>query len=73
MASKEQTKTKKPVTKAKTQSKKSGDSKEKYQDVKKFVHPAETWWGKAVVWVLVFGMVGFVVVAFILAIINSQA
>lgn len=69
MADKTQTKSKKPATKAKS----AGSTKEKYQDVKKFTHPAETWWGKAVVWVIIFAMVGLVVVSFVLVIVNSQA
>jgi cytochrome b561 len=38
-----------------------------------YKNPTETWWGKAVVWVLFFGMVGLILVGFILSIINGNA
>jgi hypothetical protein len=47
--------------------------KELPNDKKNFVHPAETWWGKAIVWFIIFGMVGLVILSFVLALINSQA
>ena len=35
-------------------------------------NPTEKWWGKLVVWIILFGMVGGIIFGFILAIINGQ-
>ncbi|MFP4187104.1 MAG: hypothetical protein ACLFSU_02910 [Acholeplasmataceae bacterium] len=40
---------------------------------KPFKTPTETWWGKALVWIIFFGMVGLVVLTFILALIEGDA
>jgi len=40
---------------------------------KPYKNPTETWWGKIIVWLLVFGMVGGVILSFILSIINNNA
>ncbi len=38
-----------------------------------FQDPTETWWGKIVVWILLFGMVGLIILSFVLAIIAGTA
>jgi hypothetical protein len=40
---------------------------------KHFVNPTDTWWGKAVVWFIIFGMVGLVILGFILAVAEGNA
>lgn len=40
---------------------------------KHFKTPTDTWWGKAVVWIIFFGMVGVLVLALILAIVQDVA
>lgn len=40
---------------------------------KPYKNPTETWWGKIIVWLLVFGMVGGVILSFILSLINGNA
>jgi hypothetical protein len=40
---------------------------------KPYKTPTETWWGKILVWVIFFGMVGLVVLSFILALIEGNA
>jgi hypothetical protein len=40
---------------------------------KHFVNPTDTWWGKAVVWFIIFGMVGLVILGFVLAIAQGNA
>jgi hypothetical protein len=40
---------------------------------KPYKNPTETWWGKIIVWLLVFGMVGGIILSFILSIINNNA
>ncbi len=40
---------------------------------KHYVNPTETWWGKAVVWIIVFGMVGLIILSFILVLIGGNA
>jgi hypothetical protein len=61
------------ATSSKPKTVKKNQKKSATDDKKPFVHPAETWWGKAVVWFIIFGMVGLVLLSFILALINSQA
>lgn len=36
-------------------------------------NPTETWWGKLVVWVLLMGMVGLIILGLVLAIISGTA
>ncbi|MBU1142146.1 MAG: hypothetical protein KKH92_00715 [Firmicutes bacterium] len=45
----------------------------KVEKKKHYINPTETWWGKAVVWIIVFGMVGLIILSFILALIGGQA
>ncbi|MDX9691097.1 MAG: hypothetical protein RBT45_01495 [Acholeplasmataceae bacterium] len=45
----------------------------KENNKKHYVNPTDTWWGKALVWALFVGMVGFVVIGLIVAIVNSNA
>ena len=40
---------------------------------KHYTPPTETWWGKIIVWVLLFGMVGLIILSFVLAIISGTA
>ena len=42
--------------------------------VKNHYHnPTEKWWGKVVVWLLLVGMVGAIIIGFIVAIISGNA
>ena len=45
----------------------------KKPEKKHFVTPTETWWGKAIVWALFIGMVGFVVIGLIAVLIDGNA
>jgi hypothetical protein len=45
----------------------------KVETKKHYVNPTETWWGKAVVWVIIFGMVGLIILTFILSIVLGNA
>ncbi len=36
-------------------------------------NPTESWWGKAVVWLLLLGMVGAIIIGFVLAVIDGNA
>ena len=36
-------------------------------------NPTETWWGKLVVWLLLMGMVGLIILGLVLAIISGSA
>ena len=38
---------------------------------KHYKTPTDTWWGKLLVWLLFFGMIGFVLVGFIVLIIKG--
>ena len=40
---------------------------------KHYVDPTKTWWGKAVVWIIVFGMVGLVALTLIVALLAGNA
>lgn len=40
---------------------------------KHYQNPTETWWGKIVVWILLFGMVGLIILSFVLAVISGTA
>ena len=40
---------------------------------KGYVNPTETWWGKAIVWIIVFGMVGLVILTLLVAILGGNA
>jgi hypothetical protein len=40
---------------------------------KHYVNPTETWWGKAIVWIIVFGMVGLIILTFVLSIVLGNA
>ncbi|MCK9235331.1 MAG: hypothetical protein WC225_05700 [Acholeplasmataceae bacterium] len=43
------------------------------QERKHFKNPTDSWWGKVIIWILIFGMVGAVIVGFILSIVNGNA
>jgi hypothetical protein len=45
----------------------------KVEKKKHFTTPTDTWWGKLIVWVIVFGMVGLILLAFIFAIVSGNA
>jgi hypothetical protein len=45
----------------------------KVEKKKHFTTPTDTWWGKLIVWVIVFGMVGLILLSFILAIVSGNA
>ena len=38
-----------------------------------YQNPTEAWWGKAVVWLLLLGMVGAIIIGFIVAITSGNA
>lgn len=40
---------------------------------KHYQNPTETWWGKIVVWILLFGMVGLIILSFVLAVMSGTA
>jgi hypothetical protein len=40
---------------------------------KPYKNPTETWWGKLIVWIIIFGMVGLVILSFILALLQGTA
>ncbi|MBN2300561.1 MAG: hypothetical protein JXC31_05185 [Acholeplasmataceae bacterium] len=40
---------------------------------KHFQTPTETWWGKLIVWIIMFGMVGLIILSFILAVLEGTA
>lgn len=43
------------------------------EEKKHYKMPFETWWGKILIWLLFVGMVGGVLLSFIVAIISGQA
>jgi len=63
------TKTTKPVSKTA----KKTETIDKDVTKKHFQTPTETWWGKLIVWVIMFGMVGLILLSFILAILKGTA
>jgi hypothetical protein len=54
-------------------SKKTNVRKTQVNETKHYKMPTETWWGKLLIWLLFFGMVGGVILSFIVALINGQA
>ena len=42
----------------------------KVDETKPYVSPTETWWGKAIIWILVIGMVFGIVIGLIEALVN---
>ena len=38
-----------------------------------YLNPLETWWGKVIIWVLLMGMVGAIIIGFIVSIISGNA
>ena len=40
---------------------------------KHYQNPSETWWGKVVVWLLLLGMVGAIIIGFILSVTSGNA
>lgn len=55
-------------------SKKTVDAIPEKNAIKKhFQTPTETWWGKLIVWIIMFGMVGLIILSFILAILKGTA
>lgn len=70
----EKTTSKKNAVVEKSTSKKTVDATPDKNAIKKhFQTPTETWWGKLIVWVIMFGMVGLIILQFILSILNGQA
>ncbi|MBU1093079.1 MAG: TMEM43 family protein [Firmicutes bacterium] len=71
--------TKKTVVTEKTVAKKPASKKaddvtiDKVVSKKHFQTPTETWWGKLIVWIIMFGMVGLIILSFILAILKGTA
>ncbi len=43
------------------------------QEKKHFKTPTDTWWGKAIVWVIMFGLVGLIILSFVLAVLSGNA
>ncbi|MGB1097562.1 MAG: hypothetical protein ACPG2Y_03110 [Acholeplasmataceae bacterium] len=43
------------------------------EEKKQYKMPFETWWGKILIWTLFVGMVGSVLISFIVALISGQA
>ncbi|MBE0700815.1 MAG: hypothetical protein IH571_03925 [Acholeplasmataceae bacterium] len=60
-------------TKEKTTTKEKPKTNVTNVEKKHYKNPTEAWWGKLVVWILVFGMVGAVILSFVLAIIQGNA
>lgn len=52
---------------AKKEMKTTGTTKNHYHN------PTEQWWGKLVVWLLLLGMVGAIIIGFIVAVIGGTA
>ncbi len=70
----EKTVTKKTDVAAKPTTKKTVEATTDKNAVKKhFQTPTETWWGKLIVWIIMFGMVGLIILSFILAILKGTA
>jgi hypothetical protein len=44
----------------------------KVPEKKHYKNPTDTWWGKTIVWVIFFGMVGLLVLTLVLAIVMGQ-
>lgn len=61
------------ITLAKKHASNKSALKTNHPDQKHYTPPTETWWGKLIVWVILFGMVGLVVLALVLAIVNGTA
>ncbi|MFH0766505.1 MAG: hypothetical protein ABH890_02425 [Bacillota bacterium] len=58
----------------KTVVKKNAQTPEDKTAIKKhFQTPTETWWGKLIVWIIMFGMVGLIILSFVLAILKGTA
>ena len=55
------------------QTAKKTQSKTQAPEKKHYVNPTETWWGKAVVWIIIFGMVGLIILSFVLSIVLGNA
>ncbi len=53
--------------------KKVEESQTTLQEKKHFKTPTDTWWGKIIVWVIMFGMVGLIILSFILAVLKGTA
>jgi len=53
--------------------KKTVETTDKNAVKKHFQTPTETWWGKLIVWIIMFGMVGLIILSFILAILKGTA
>jgi hypothetical protein len=45
----------------------------KETEKKHFINPTETWWGKTIVWIIFFGMVGLLILTLVLSIILGNA
>lgn len=70
----EKTVTKKNAVAEKPKTKKTVETTTDKNAIKKhFQTPTETWWGKLIVWIIMFGMVGLIILSFILAILKGTA
>lgn len=49
------------------------NTKKQPEPKKHYVDPTKTWWGKAVVWMIIVGMVGLVILGLVVAIIEGGA
>lgn len=55
----------------KKQSNNNKNSKTTNRNTKEFQSPTETWWGKLVIWALIFGTVLIVLISVVIAIVQS--
>lgn len=53
--------------------KKVDESITNHPNQKHYHNPTETWWGQLIVWILLFGMVGLIILSFVLAVIEGTA
>lgn len=40
---------------------------------KGYTNPTNSWWGKAIVWIIIFGMVGLIILTLVIAILTGNA
>jgi len=61
------------ITLAKKQSAKKSTQRTNHPDQKHYKTPTETWWGKLIVWIILFGMVGLIILSLVVAIISGNS
>lgn len=61
------------ITLAKKQSTKKSTQQTNHPDQKHYKTPTETWWGKLIVWIILFGMVGLIILSLVVAIISGNS